>query len=196
VPIFYLLSEKKVFSAWAVDINQFYAAKAACARRAQRSFLMKTKRGFSFGLPAVLLVLGLVLAVSLVLAGCDDGSSGGSSGVSKMVTITNISGISGTYGAWVLPALANPPANVAIKAGTISGATASFALTVPQSGNPVMETERRWTGSGDYYVALVPISGGSYQQTGIKITKNKVTFAADVSTVTLHYGNEFEAYNP
>jgi hypothetical protein len=51
-----------------VDINQFYAAKAACAQDAQRGFLMKTKRFLLFGLPVVLLVLGIVLA------GCDDDS--------------------------------------------------------------------------------------------------------------------------
>ncbi|MDR1232470.1 MAG: hypothetical protein LBK61_13840 [Spirochaetaceae bacterium] len=40
---------------------------------------MKTKRFFLFGLPAVLLALGLVLAASLTLAGCggDDDDDGG-----------------------------------------------------------------------------------------------------------------------
>jgi hypothetical protein len=71
-----------VLAAQAVDINQFYAAKAVCAQNAQRSFLMKTKRFFLFGLPAVLLAVSASLTLGLVLAGCgdddeEDGDGGG-----------------------------------------------------------------------------------------------------------------------
>jgi hypothetical protein len=151
---------------------------------------MKTKRFLVFGLSAVLLALGLVLA------GCDDGSDDdGDSGVSKSVTITNISGIAGTCSVWVFPEIANPPANVALFHGTIANNTLTVALTVPQSGNPMMETERRWTGSGSFYVGLIPIVNGQYDNNNAKITKNKVNFAADVSLVTLDYGTEFEAFS-
>jgi hypothetical protein len=59
-------SFKKVLSAYAVDINQFYAGKPACTQNAQRSFLMKTKRFFLFGLP-VILASGLLASG---LSGC------------------------------------------------------------------------------------------------------------------------------
>jgi hypothetical protein len=59
-----------MLSADAVNIKNFVGG----TQKPQRSFLMKTKRFFLFGLPAVLLALGLVLA------GCDDGSGSGSGG--------------------------------------------------------------------------------------------------------------------
>jgi hypothetical protein len=59
-----------MLSADAVNIKNFVGG----TQKPQRSFFMKTKRFFLFGLPAVLLALGLVLA------GCDDGSGSGGGG--------------------------------------------------------------------------------------------------------------------
>jgi hypothetical protein len=42
--------------------KSIFAVKTACVQSAQRSFLVKTKRFFLFGLPAVLLAMGVVLA--------------------------------------------------------------------------------------------------------------------------------------
>jgi hypothetical protein len=55
---------------------------------AKESFLMKTKRFFLFGLPAVLLAVSASLALGLVLAGCggDDDDGGGLPGIDEPTT--------------------------------------------------------------------------------------------------------------
>jgi hypothetical protein len=85
-----------VLSAQAVNINQFDAVKAACVQSAQRSFLMKTKRFFLFGLPAVLLALGLVLATSLTLVGCGEEDESSTIGSGATATISGTPKIGNT----------------------------------------------------------------------------------------------------
>jgi hypothetical protein len=48
---------------------------------------MKTKRFFIVGLPAVLRALGLVVAASLMLAGCGDDDDGGDGGASDPISV-------------------------------------------------------------------------------------------------------------
>jgi hypothetical protein len=53
------------------------------------------KNVFFVGMPAVLLALGLVVSVSLALAGCDNGTTDNSSG--GKLTITGLEDINGKY---------------------------------------------------------------------------------------------------
>jgi hypothetical protein len=125
---------------------------------------MKTKRFFLFGLPAVLLALGLVLA------GCDTGSSSddddppppGDDGVAKSVTITGINAdglITGpdAVGVWLIAEIPTDgmPTPVALEYEAVSEGTLSADLTVPNGMNA---SNTKWTGTGSYYVLLVPVT--------------------------------------
>jgi hypothetical protein len=173
---------KKVLSAAAVDINQFYAGK-----NPRRSFLMKTKRYF-FGLPAVLPVLGLVLAASLALAGCGDSSENTEP---KSIRITGM-GTAGTSGFIVGLFSALPeegePENEITGFGMASNGEATIALKI---GNPQDEV---WTGTGSYYVNAIDTGddGLIYLYTGDGAPPNetysnvvKINFSDTVTTVSL-----------
>jgi hypothetical protein len=95
-----------------------------------------------------------------------------------------------------LPVGDNSPQNVAIQSGSISGNTISVDLVVPRDntwntntdGNP----RPKWTGNGNYYVAIIPISGGSYQVNNARIFVNDgntaVKVAFDNAIITLDFG--------
>jgi hypothetical protein len=57
---------------------------------------MKTKRLFLFGLPAVLLALGLVMAASLTLVGCGEEEESGTPGSGVTATISGTPKIGNT----------------------------------------------------------------------------------------------------
>jgi hypothetical protein len=142
-----------------------------------------------------------VLAIGILVIGCptEGGGGGGGGGpsagtsgtaVAKSVKIEKIEGFTGQAGVWVfaeLPTGGNPhPTNAAIKAGYVSGKTLSVALTVPRDNT--WSTSTPWTGSGDYYVGIVPIVNNQYQNTGWVYTNGgssyvKVTFDKALTTL-------------
>jgi hypothetical protein len=146
---------------------------------------MKTKRFFLFGLLAVLLALGLVLA------GCGEEETE----VAKSVTITGINQSALTnasqVGVWLTAEIpeSGQPILVAVRYGNISNGTLSVALTVPTNGT--VESNTRWTGSGSYYVILVPVNGSkidgnnAYAYVGDTSAPAKAAF--NEATVTLPF---------
>ena len=96
---------------------------------------------FFVGIMAVMLVFGMVLA------GCDDGSSGGSEENTdpKKITITGLDGKSGTVMVYLTTG-GDEDGTVAVGSGTISGSTATVLLKKRDSTD--------WTGTGSYYMVL------------------------------------------
>jgi hypothetical protein len=139
---------------------------------------MKTKRFFLFGLPAVLLAVSASLTLGLVLTGCG-GDDGDGDPVAKSVTITGINqnALTNANQVGVLLTAEMPgnstPTFVALRYGTVSGGTLSADLVVPANGT--YESNTRWTGSGSYYVFLIPISGSSLD------TNNVYAYVGDTS---------------
>jgi hypothetical protein len=122
-----------VLAARAVDINQFNAAKAACAQNAQRSFLMKTKRVFIFGLPAVL------LALSLVLTGCGGDDEGDDKGITGQTTVTgNDLEVSGTG----MPDAFGPQTGNNGEIFSIAGGKLSFTLPAAPANPKVLSSHQ------------------------------------------------------
>jgi hypothetical protein len=86
----------------------------------------------------------------------------------KSLTITGISSsdLGGTNGAWIGLFEEIPqdsfPQFTAIGYGEISGSSVSVGLTVPND-NTFVNSDNPWRGAGDYYVMIVPISGGEMQ---------------------------------
>ncbi|MDR1094853.1 MAG: hypothetical protein LBL31_00510 [Spirochaetaceae bacterium] len=152
---------------------------------------MKTKR-FFFGLPVVLLAVSASLTLGLVLTGCggDDDDP-----VAKSVTITGINQTALTNANQVAVLLtaempeSGMPTFVALRYRTVSGGTLSADLVVPANGT--YESNTRWTGSGSYYVFLIPISGSSldtnsvYAYVGDTSVPAKAAF--NEATVTLPF---------
>ncbi|MDR1095526.1 MAG: hypothetical protein LBL31_03995 [Spirochaetaceae bacterium] len=155
---------------------------------------MKTKRFSHFGLPVVLLALGLVVSASLALAGCGDDDE---TPVAKSVTITGIgtdafTGASSVF-VWLMAELTDT-SPVALRSGSISEGTLSVALTVPANGT--YESNTRWTGSGSYYVGLIPIVNNQMSKEGAYVyigdggqTPAKVAFDDATATVTLDFAH-------
>jgi hypothetical protein len=141
------------------------------------------------------LIFGIFLVCGLGFIGCDTGNGTTSGGNTdpKSVTIENIT-LTGQAGVWVfaeLPQGNNVPQNVAIRYGTISENSLSVDLTVPNN-NTYEDSSNKWTGNGDYYVALLPVSNNQFQGAESRIFVNggnapvKVTF--DKTLVTLDFG--------
>jgi hypothetical protein len=164
------------------------AGKTAGVQGTQRSCLMKTKRFFLFGLLAVLLALGLVLA------GCGDDED---DPVAKSVTITGIpdnafTGAS-SVSVWLIADMTEENSSpVALRSGNISEGTLTVALTVPTNGT--YESNTRWTGSGSYYVGLLPIINGSISSDDAYVyvgeggqAPAQVAFADATATVSLAF---------
>jgi hypothetical protein len=139
-----------------------------------------------------------LLAFGLVIVACDTGNGGsGGTDVAKSVKIENITNLSGQVGVFIFAELpqSGMPTNVAIQYGTISESTLSVDLVVPRDNTyntTNNQSNSRWTGTGDYYVAIMPVSGGSIQGNDARIFTNggnssvKVTF--DKTLVTLDFG--------
>jgi hypothetical protein len=154
---------------------------------------LKMKNGWILG-------FSVMLFFGFVLVGCDTGNGTGSNGNSdpKSVKIENVT-LTGQVGVWVfadLPQGNNAPQNVAIQSATISGNSISVDLVVPRDNTWNSNTDgtprQRWTGNGNYYVAIIPISGGSYQRNDARIFVNggnaAVKVAFENALITLDFG--------
>jgi hypothetical protein len=124
------------------------------------------------------LALGIFLDFALVACDTGNGTDSSEKDAPKSVKIENITGLTGSAGVWIfaeLPQGNNSPTNVAIQSGQISGTTLSVDLVVPRD-NTWNSTDgkpnNRWTGNGDYYIAIIPISNGSYQSNDARIFVN------------------------
>jgi hypothetical protein len=115
------------------------------------------------------------------------------------VGITNITGLSGRVGVWVfaeLPQGDYSPTNTAIQSGNISNGSVTVDLVVPLdntwNANADGKPRPSWAASGEYYVAIVPISENSYRwenrriYTGGGSEPAKVTFSG--GRVALDFG--------
>jgi hypothetical protein len=158
----------------------------------QGIFLKMKKQYFKVFCVLSVLVSGFI--------GCDtgNGTTSGGNNDPKSVKIENIT-LTGLVGIWVfaeLPVGNNSPQNVAIQSDSISENTISVDLVVPRDNTWNTNTDGtpcpKWTGNGNYYVAIIPISGGSYQGNDARIFVNdgntavKVTF--NNAIITLDFG--------
>jgi hypothetical protein len=143
----------------------------------------------------------VLLVLVLGFFGCDTGNGTTSDGNNdpKSVTIENIT-LTGQVGIFVFAELPQGEANiqfVAVRYGTISGNSLSVDLTVP-TNNTYENPSNNWTGNGDYYVAIMPVSDGQIQENAGRIFVNggnapvKVSF--DKALTTLDFG-KFKLYS-
>jgi hypothetical protein len=133
---------------------------------------MKERNWFVVG------VLALALIFGMVLGGCEDPTDDDAV-TGKSLTITDISGKTGQ----VMVQVANADGSVAMGVATVSGNKATFVL-LTESGSP-------WTGSGEYYLALMFDSDSSqfiYTNGGNAPTSfeqaPKYSFTASSSTIS------------
>jgi hypothetical protein len=133
---------------------------------------MKNKNFLFFGMLAIALTFGMTLT------GCptdDDGSDDGSE-PGKKVSITGISEWSGQTTVYVLTQETFPPTADAIIAGNSVNITGT-SVTVPiKIMTGVNQYGADWTGSGEYYIALVA-------NPNVRITSAKKNFSSEITTV-------------
>jgi hypothetical protein len=144
---------------------------------------MKTKRFFLFGLSAVLLALGLVLAASLTLAGCggDDGDGGGGGldlpGIDEETTgRSSISGTNISVTGTGMPQALETKTGSYGETFSITGGKLSFTLSASPSGaqafasNSGLQWKLFGNGDSDYTVnptnALFATVSGFYWNDG------------------------------
>ena len=105
-------------------------------------------------------IIALAAVIGLTMTSC--GGDGGET--EKSIVINNInqsgSGGVGVFLAAELPQDGNMPTLTAIQYGSPSNNTLSLALVLPV--NNTFNSGPPWTGSGNYYVYLVPVSGNSF----------------------------------
>jgi hypothetical protein len=112
-------------------------------------------------------LIGVMLVIGVVFMGCDNDGTPNTE-TAKIIKVNGIDAISGrkSIAVWVLPSLPetidseNQPQITAIGWGTISSNTLYIDLKVPMriEGKYNTFSNTNWTGTGDYYVALIPIS--------------------------------------
>jgi hypothetical protein len=101
------------------------------------------------------------------LIGCDDGTASTSSVQEKALIIENIpdEGLGGEKALVLIfsaiPEGWPPSGTTAVGQTAVSGTRLNVSLTVPREDH-VNASEKKWTGSGDFYILLVPINGTSY----------------------------------
>jgi hypothetical protein len=154
----------------------------------QGRFLNMKRQNFTAFCVLLVLVLGFI--------GCDTGNGTTSSGNTdpKSVTIENIT-LSGQAGVFIFTELPQGEEDdiqfVAVRYGTISENSLSVELTVPND-NTYENPSNKWTGNGDYYVAIIPVSGNQMQENAGRIFVNggnaPVKVAFDKALTTLDFG--------
>jgi hypothetical protein len=143
------------------------------------------------------LAFGILLGFALVACDTDNGTNSSEKDVPKSVKIENITSLTGYAGVWIFAELpqGSMPTNVAIQYGQISGGNLSVDLVVPTNNTWNTTDDKpnnRWTGNGDYYIAIIPVVGTSYDTGNARIFANggnsfvKVTI--DKALVTLDFG--------
>jgi len=140
--------------------------------------------------PSFSRLIPLFLSLTLISAFILPITAYGQARVNKSVRIENVTGLTGKAVVWLfaeLPSGGNEPTNTAIKTGTISKGILSINLVVPK--DDTIETNQRWTGTGNFYVALVPIIDIYYDTSSARIFTNgenapvKVPFAEALTTL-------------
>jgi len=96
-------------------------------------------------------MLALVLAFTMTVAGCDNGTEKGDEkkggGGGNSITVTGITGKTGDASIYVVSSFDNDNGMAAAGAGKISGGSVTFSLVKDEAMTP-------WTGSGSYYLML------------------------------------------
>jgi hypothetical protein len=141
------------------------------------------------------MVFCVLLVLVLGFIGCDtgNGTTSGGNNDPKSVAIENIS-LTGQAGIFVFAELPQGDNNiqfVAVRYGTISENSLSVELTVPNN-NTYEDPSNKWTGNGDYYVAIIPVSDGQVQESDGRIFvdggNSPVKVAFDKAMITLDFG--------
>jgi hypothetical protein len=142
------------------------------------------------------LVLGSLLFLGLVCMGCPNDGSGTTSNSVKIENITEWTGELGVFVFADLPEGNDMATNTALQSGNINSGSVTVDLVVPRdntwNSNPDGTPRPKWTGNGEYYVAISNPSGGSWNWNTRKIYKGdgntpvKVTFSGEL--VTLDFG--------
>jgi hypothetical protein len=142
------------------------------------------------------LLLGILLVCGLAFIGCDNGSTDDGNTDPKSLTIASITDTSvlgGFNDIWVgISGSISDNENIAaVGYGTISGTSLSVALTVPKNKMTV-DPSNPWKGNGDYYVAIIPVSGSSMQSTYRHVFTNggsaPVKVAFNAALIILDFG--------
>ena len=115
----------------------------------------------------------MTMVIAMTAIGCETNNDGSTTNIGgqynnkdpKSITIDNISLSGSNYASiWVFNEISHGiMQNVGIMSGNISSNTLSVDLVVPRPGEPARETGEKWTGSGNYFIAIVPVSNNSYQ---------------------------------
>jgi hypothetical protein len=116
------------------------------------------------------LILGILLVLSFVLAGCDNGN-GSKNTEPKTIVINDITDYTGEARISVfnnLNTITNHrPVNAGIGSASISNSSLSVDLKIPE--NNTSQTSTSWTESGSYYIYFEPRIDNSYSTTNGRI---------------------------
>jgi hypothetical protein len=110
-------------------------------------------------------VLAVLLALGMALVSCGDGS-GGSNNEPKSITITGLSGKSGTIEVVLDSIVGGRAKDIALGTGTISGDSATVPLYEAAGNGDISNVI--WTGSGGYYLAVRVLNYAIYIYTNGK----------------------------
>jgi hypothetical protein len=140
---------------------------------------MKTKTFFLFGLPAVLLALGLVAAASLTLAGCGGDDDGG--GDEELLEVTHVNGFQGRLSNGAL---------MEIEVADVSDGDQPFTLYISgtQNGTGTL------TLSAGSITAIKSSTNSSLTYSGgVKYGGNQIPIREADDTVWVHWGAYYGA---
>ena len=142
----------------------------------------------------------VIAVIILSLMGCSTDIN--SDNNPKSIKVENITGWNSysEAGIWIFKNIPSSgyPQNTALRYGPISNNSLNFELSVPGSKGNTFESNTKWTGKGDFYIILVPVSGNTFIPSEIMVYTDGTISPAKVTIsqalTTLDFG-KFKKYS-